>query len=263
LPLVVAGLAVARPRSPRFVFGTLASPLALVYLAYTVKVGGDFMGLHRFIMPVFFLAAMGAALGLYAVCRAIPRLWRGPAAVVLCAAVIGAFGVSQARLTARSMKWGNFGNDRGIDTPAFLRVYALDRAAIGVHMRDCFEPDDFSIVGGAGAQPYMGRMRGIDVFGLVSEDIAHNVRPTRPRAGHNKWGPNRLLLKYDPEFVFSCYSIHRDPKRPRFNCPDVGFWLRNGYRRVTLHIPALRQQGQYYTFLVREDRALSCPGIVR
>jgi len=36
----------------------------LVYLPYAVSVGGDFMGLHRFIMPVFVVAAIAVTLGL-------------------------------------------------------------------------------------------------------------------------------------------------------------------------------------------------------
>jgi arabinofuranosyltransferase len=261
-PLVALGLLWFRGRSDRLVFGTVAAALGVAYLAYTARVGGDFMGLHRFVMPVFFLVAMGAALGLRALVEAIGPLRARPAAcAALALALVATHGVSQAALTARSMTWGNWASDRGIDTPAFLYVYTRDRKAIGKHMRSCFRDDDFSIVGGAGAKPYYGRMRGIDVFGLVSERIAQEVPPTNPRAGHNKWAPNALLLEHDPEFVFSCYSLHADPSRPRLNC-QPGFWLRNGYEQVTLHIPGLVQQGEYYTFFVRADRleSFECPG---
>ncbi len=104
-------------------------------------------------------------------------------------------------------------------------------------------------------------MRAIDVFGLVSERIAHEVPPTNPRAGHNKWGPDPLLLEHEPEFVFSCYSIHDRPENARLNC-NGSFWQQSGYERVTLHIPGLRQQGQYYTFWKRKERVFSCPGLV-
>jgi arabinofuranosyltransferase len=269
-PVLVAGLVWARAGSRRLYFGSLALALALVYLAYTVSVGGDFMGLHRFVMPVFVLAAVACALGLRLVTTWlvtwVPGVrWRPALAAALPAifalGVLAAFAVDQARLTVESLRWGNWKSDHGIDTPAYLHIYTADRAAIGAHMRDCFEPGDFSIVGGAGAQPYEGRMRAIDVFGLVSERIAHEVPPTHPRAGHNKWGPDALLLEHEPEFVFSCYSIHDRPDNPRFNCGG-SFWARNGYERVTLHIPGLRQQGQYYSFWKRKDRDFTCPGLV-
>jgi arabinofuranosyltransferase len=268
-PVILAGLVWARPSagrgSRRFLLGSLLLVLALVYLAYTVSVGGDFMGLHRFVMPVFVIAAVGCALGLRLLwpwlAAHVPGLGRPILGALVIAGVILAFGVDQVRLTMESLRWGNWKSDRGIDTPAYLRIYTADRAAIGRHMRECFTPDDFSIVGGAGAQPYEGRMRAIDVFGLVSERIAHEVPPTNPRAGHNKWGPDALLLEHEPDFVFSCYSIHDRPENARFNC-SPGFWQRNGYERVTLHIPGLRQQGQYYSFWKRKERAFSCPGLV-
>ncbi|MBT8494156.1 MAG: hypothetical protein KJO07_13960 [Deltaproteobacteria bacterium] len=83
--------------------------------------------------------------------------------------------------------------------------------------------------------------------------------PQRPRAGHNKWAPDSLLAELEPDFVFSCYSIHKDPKRPGLNC-NPRFWYRRGFGLVTLHIPGLRQQGEYYTFLARKDRKFECPG---
>jgi arabinofuranosyltransferase len=260
-PLVLAGLVGARPRSERFAYGTAAALLAAVYLVYTASVGGDFMGLHRFIMPVFVIAAVGLALGLELVTRRLPPRVRQIAAPVLAAIIIAAFAFSQIRLTHESLRWGNFANDRGIDTPAFLIVYTEDRATIGRAMKDCFRPDDFSIVGGAGAQPYEGRMRGIDVFGLVSSRIAHEEPRIRARAGHTKWGSDRLLAEHDPEFVFSCYDIHRDPtKHGARGC--AGFWLGRGYELVTMHIPGLRERGEYYTFLAKKERAFQCPGRV-
>lgn len=268
-PVILAGLVWWRRSSGqdarRFYLGSLLLALALVYLAYTVSVGGDFMGLHRFVMPVFVIAAVGCALGLRLVWQwlaaHVSGLGRPILGALLAAAVIVPFALDQVQLTAESLRWGNWKSDRGIDTPAYLRIYTEDRAAIGRHMRACFAPDDFSIVGGAGAQPYQGRMRAIDVFGLVSERIAHEVPPTNPRAGHNKWGPDPLLLEHEPDFVFSCYSIHERPENARFNC-NPAFWQRNGYERVTLHIPGLRQQGQYYSFWKRRERAFSCPGLV-
>ena len=164
------------------------------------------------------------------------------------------------QLTRASLRWGNFANDRGIDTPAFLIAYTADRAAIGRAMDGCFRPDDFSIVGGAGAQPYFARMRGIDVFGLVSSTIAHDEPRIRARAGHTKFGSDRVLAAYDPTFVFSCYQIHRRPEQPTLPC--AGFWLARGFEPVTMHIPGMREQGEYYTFLAKKSRAFECPGRV-
>src|SRR6185437_128648 len=61
-PVLILG-AIAKPRTARFAFVTLAALLAIAYLVYTASVGGDFMGLHRFIMPIFVLFAIVAGLG--------------------------------------------------------------------------------------------------------------------------------------------------------------------------------------------------------
>jgi hypothetical protein len=241
-------------------------------------VGGDFMGLHRFILPVFAIAALAVMLGTEwlagrlagalarraedgaragRVAGAARAVWIAPA---MAALLLGGFAIAQARLTRASLRRGNFDSDRGIDTPAFLIAYTEDRAAIGRAMAGCFLPDDFSIVGGAGAQPYFGRMRGIDVFGLVSEAIAHDEPRIRARAGHTKFGSDRVLASYDPTFVFSCYQIHATPDPPALPC--AGFWLARGFEPVTMHVPGMRQQGEYYTFLARTARHFACPGQV-
>lgn len=261
LPVVAVGFLLARPRSARFSFGTLAALLATVYLVYTVRVGGDFMGLHRFVMPLFVLGALGVTLGLATIASSIRHeRYQLAVAAVLSVAVVGAFGYDQARLTVTSLK--HWRADRGIDTPGYLWVYAHDRELIGRHMADCFLPDDFSIFGGVGAKPYYARTSGIDVFGLVSSRIAHEVPRTVARPGHNKWAPNKLLAEHDPTFVFSCYSIHNNPKRPGWNC-SPGYWQARGYEPVTLHIPGLIERGEYYTFLVKKDRRFSCKGMVQ
>jgi hypothetical protein len=268
LPLAILGLVTARPPTPRFVLAATCGAFSVVYLAYTVSVGGDFMGLHRFIMPMFVVAALAVTLGAEWAAGKLERLAgrrgrtaRALVAPVLAAALIGGFAASQGRLTRESLRWRNFDSDRGIDTPSYLIAYTEDRATIGRAMADCFAPDDFSIVGGAGAQPYFARMRGIDVFGLVSDAIAHDEPRVRARAGHTKFGSDRVLAAYDPTFVFSCYQIHATPAAPVLPC--AGFWLARGFEPVTMHIPGLRLPGEYYTFLARKTRHFQCPGRIR
>jgi hypothetical protein len=265
LPVAAVGVIAGalQPPKPRRILVTVGAAIAAAYLVYTVTVGGDFMGLHRFIMPVFAIAAIAVAIGFDRIVALIRRPIPIAASYAVAGLVAAGFGFTQYRLTVESLRWGNFAADHGvIDTPAFLIAYTEDRAAIGRHMASCFSPDDFSIVGGAGAQPYFGRMRGIDVFGLVSDRIAHDEPRTRARAGHTKWGRDELLATYEPDFVFSCYRLHADPKPPPLPC-DVGFWKRRGFTEATIHIPALRKEGDYYTFLVKSERNFDCPGLVK
>lgn len=267
-PVALLALAIAKPRSPRFVYGSLAVLVSAVYIVYTMRVGGDFMGLHRFVMPLFVIGAIGFALSLRLLSEMIPheptRRWGAPAFALL---IFALFASSQWTLTKESAGYRKWKADNGIDTPSYLAVYAHDRKLIGEQMRECFVEDDFSIFGGVGAKPYHAKTRGIDVFGLVSEKIAHEVKRTRPRAGHNKWGPDKLLYDtYKPSFVFHCYSLHTTENNARFNCSG-SFWSRKGYKKVTMLVPGLLERGEYYSFFVAGERVESfvnsCSGVVK
>jgi len=211
-------------------------------------------------MPLFVIAAIAIALGLEWIFARLPG--QPYAAIAGTLTLVGVFGLTQYALTSKSLAPDNLDSDHGIDTPAFLIVYTEDRAAIGRAMEPCFQPDDFSIVGGAGAQPYFGRMQGIDVFGLVSSRIAHEEPRIRARAGHTKFARDTLVGDYDPTFVFSCYAIHPTPMRPPLNC-NPSYWLGRGYELVTMRIPGMKQSGEYYTFLAKKARDFQCPGVVR
>ena len=270
LPVALVGLAAARPSKvpARFALTSACALMLLVYVPYAVSVGGDFMGLHRFIMPLFVVAAIAVTLGLDWLSGLLPNTNRVIAGTVAATVVVLGFAVTQAQLTRESLRPDNLAADHGvIDTPAFLILYTEDRAAIGRAMAPCFHAEDFSIVGGAGAQPYFGHMRAIDVFGLVSEKIAHDEPRTRARAGHTKFATPQLLATFDPTFVFSCYALHATPEVPKmgaWTAPcDGGFWTQHGYEQLTMRIPGARQFGEYYTFWGKTSRAFTCPGLVR
>jgi hypothetical protein len=234
LPLCVLGI--RRQRG----FGLLVTGLTFTYLAYAVVVGGDFMGLHRFVMPLFVTTAVLAAVGLEAL-----------GSRALAAALWLAFAVSQVLVTRAALETRA---DHGIDRPGYLRMYAEDRGLLGKALLAHLGPDDFSVVGGVGVQPYYGRMRAVDVFGLVSDDIAHNEPPVRARAGHQKWARPERVLGYHPTFIFYCYALRHDPQSGRPECGEAGWLEQHGYEPVTLHVPGVHD-GEYYTFLKRKDRA--------
>jgi hypothetical protein len=245
-------VAVAAWHRPRF--ATIALLVIAEYLLYAWRVGGDFMGLHRFIMPVFVLLAVLVGLGLASLAERVPQI-PASAAAGIAVAVVALFAASQVKLTRASIKPGS---THGVDTPGYLKEYAHDRILAGKALAGKIAPDELSWVGGAGVQPYFGRLRSYDVFGLVSTDVAHKVPPTRPRAGHQKWAPQEMVLATDPTFIFYCYSFHGDPSpaRIQWNCGgEIPFFESHGYEPATLFIPGARKGFEYYTFLKKKDRA--------
>lgn len=262
-PLLALGV-VARPRTPRFAFVTLAVVVTAVYLLYAVSVGGDFMGLHRFIMPLFVLTALVVALGVDRVASLVGRAWPRATTLaggVLALTVLAAFALDQQALTDRSLRV--LAADEGIDTPAYLKLYAHDRLLMGEALRACVGPDDFAIYGGVGALPWTARMAGVDVFGLVSDEVAHREPRKRDRPGHNKWADDALLAEYRPTIILHCYDLRRDPAPARLDHCNHAYWEQRGFEKLVLHVPGLRERGEYLTFLARKDRALDCPGLMR
>jgi len=147
-PVAIAGLIAWPRKDARFALVTLAPIIFLVYLRYVAGVGGDFMGLHRFIMPLFVLAALAVALGVANLGALVARWRAGVVATTIMltagAIVLTAFADRQLALTKASLRFGNFANDRGIDTPAYLRAYTHDRALIGKALAPCVRADDYA-----------------------------------------------------------------------------------------------------------------------
>ena len=223
-----------------------------VFFAYVISVGGDFMGLFRFVMPSLPLVALAFSLGLRALATAVTRdgqrlLWLPPIAVaaLLCGYLVHDVAVDRAA----QIHLGPGASDRGIDTPGYLRWYTEDRAAIGKWFGDYAQPDDYAVVGGAGAQVYYSNMRSLDCYGLSDEHIAHDVPASSHRPGHQKYAPLEYQLKNHPTIITSNYYDIGPAPMER---PDAPEWRARGYHYVSVRVPGL--SSPWYTFLKRMDR---------
>jgi hypothetical protein len=248
--IVVAALArgAARARGLRLVLG-LWLFLTTIFAIYVASVGGDFMGLFRFVMPVIPLTALVTALSLRRALGGAARPHPAVAVAVVALALAG-HAWHAVRVDRASLR---IGADRGIDTPGFLRWYTADRAAIGKWFGQYAQPDDYAAVGGAGAQVYYSRIRSLDCFGLSDEYIAHQVPPVSARPGHQKYAPLEYQLSRRPTIITSSYyRIAGAPYQP--SPAEAEDWRRKGYRYVSAQIPGL--SSPWYSFLLRTDRRL-------
>lgn len=220
--------------------------LSVPFVLYVVSVGGDFMGLHRFLVPLVPLWAVHAE-------RALGRLGArlsGPAFAALCVGFLGSHAVLSARVTRKATT--EIGAERGIDTPGFLRKYARDRALVGQWMAPHLRPDDLLTVGGAGAQVWYARARAVDAFGLTDRFIAHEVPAHSARPGHQKFAPDSYLLSRRPTILCHTYYIAPTPHAP--SPAEAAMWRARGFHWVSVAIPGLEDPGPYYSFLKRLDR---------
>lgn len=224
LPLAAALLVFYRARDRRLALHSLV--LLPLYLAYVASVGGDFMALHRFVVPV----APHLVLLVHDALRG--RSWMrfaAPALVVI--AVANAVRVDRATLAST-------GAVGGIDSVGYLKKFAEDRILVGRWMRKNLPADTFVAVGGAGALPYSSRLRALDSFGLCDATIAHEVRAAGDRPGHTKVAPLAYLLRRKPDLI--CF--------PQY--PGLG---EHGYKRVCMQPPGLDTP---YCCLKRDGRKL-------
>ena len=243
--IVLAGWPARYDRRRRDLFA-LAALISSVFAVYTIKVGGDFMGLFRFILPILPLAAVVVQEAIRVLYERlhpfVPRLALG-AAGITCA---GAFALASLKVSKAAT---SIGSEQGIDTPGYLKHYVEERIAIGVWMAAHARPEHLASVGGAGVIPYYSGLRSFDTFGLVDETIAHDPRMTvRSRPGHQKWVSDEYLFKRRPTIITHEYCLHERCTR------NQAFWRSHGYEWVTATVPGM-DPPPLYSFLKRTDAA--------
>lgn len=225
----------------------LALLVWLGYAVYVVKVGGDFMGLYRFILPVVPLGAVVLAEAMrrcYATLR--PRLGRWAPGLALACVGLG-FLVGSAHTTLEASTF--VGADNGIDTPAYLKKYAEERIPVGRWLAQYRRPRMLMTVGGAGVIPYYSEIPAYDVFGLVDTTIAHDPRMTASnRPGHQKWGSDEYMLSRKPTLVTHHYCLGP-------HCAVENGAAPAGYQWVRATTSGPDGSASFYSFLKRRDCA--------
>jgi arabinofuranosyltransferase len=212
---------------------------------YTLKVGGDFMGLYRFVLPVVPLGVLVLQEAVRVLAARLGPFVPGPVLGLAGAMLVAGFLASDLKVDRVATTVS--GADGGIiDTPAYLKQYALSRIPVGIWLGQHARPDDLMTVGGAGVIPYYSGIAAYDVFGLVDEHIAHDPRMNvGDRAGHQKWGSDAYMLSRHPTLITHRYCLYGPCREERWPYP--------GYEWVHFTAPGI--QPVYYSFMKRLDRA--------
>ncbi len=246
LPLVLVGARAPAASPLRRALFLLTGVLWVVFLIYVVRVGGDFMGLYRFVLPLLPLGAVCLQEALRTLAERLRPWLLRPALAITGLALCGGYAFGNARLSHRGAVTFVAAENHMIDSPAYLKSYVADRVPIGRWMRLHAKPDDVVAVGGAGVIPYYSGIRSYDVYGLVDSVIAHDPGATvGARPGHQKWGEGHLLAQR-PTLIMFRYCLHAP-------CDQEQTFRPAGYEWVRATIPGL--DPPYYSFLKRIDRA--------
>jgi hypothetical protein len=167
----------------------LAVTLALPYMAYVVRVGGDFM-FARFLIPVtpflLVLTELGAG-----------RLWPGR---VLAQSIAAGAAAAAIFLTPYPLPKDRYQPFRGVvhEPHFYTPAKSMRMRREGLELRRCFEgiPVRLAFFGGEARLVYYARpMVAIEcVTGLTDAHIARQPLQRRGRVGHEKLADARYLL---------------------------------------------------------------------
>jgi len=219
---------------------------ALILAAYIVRVGGDFMALHRFLVPILPGLSVVAVLGLRSISQ---RLRRTALPVVgtglLSLAILVGLGWQVARVEQSADRPTSA---RGIDSIRHLDNMARNWSDVGRWLANAKPPETSIAVNAAGAIPYHSRLRALDVRGLTDEWIAHHVEANGHRPGHTKKAPNDYVLEKDLDILIFHPQI--DMQSPPE--PVDPTWRNQGYRWKTVRIS--EEQPFWFGFWERETR---------
>jgi arabinofuranosyltransferase len=243
VPVMLLGWPARGDRRRRSLF-LLTALVWGVFAVYTVSVGGDFMGLYRFILPVMPLGAVALQEGLRTLSIRLAPFAGRPALALAGLVIAAGFLAGSAKVSHTAATITDAEN--GIDTPAYLKKYALDRIPVGIWLGHHARPDDLMTVGGAGVIPYYSGIASYDVYGLVDAQIAHDPKMSiSDRPGHEKWGSDAYMLSRHPTLITHKYCILGPCGQERWPYP--------GYEWVHVTIPGI--DPVYYSFMKRLDRA--------
>lgn len=239
----------------------------LAMLPYIVRVGGDFLGGYRFLVPLFPLAiVLGAAAafqwGIVIKREYFKEIWANDprnsrlaraAAVTL---LLVAYALKQ-RDVARTIETGSVmvSPPVRLEPLEWTRHYALRWAALGRWIKDHAREGDSMAGGAAGAAPYYADITSIDTLGLCDAYVARHGLVVGSRPGHQRVAPLGYLLERAPTFLF--YSDAFLTERPVTPRRDPA-WEQRGYVWVEARIDPERYgspDAYYFHFTMRKERA--------
>jgi arabinofuranosyltransferase len=197
VPLVLAALA---RRSPGARLGTwlLGLTWLVPYLAYVAAVGGDFMDLGRFVVPLLPIAAWLVAPAFDASVRlANGRMARG-AALAVTIAVVGWYAALNLAAGRETLEpW-----HRQVDSIGLLRQYREDWTEVARLIQQISTPSDSIATTAAGIIPYYTGLYTIDQLGLCAADLSGYVSRSHAKMpGHGLIASGALIDRLRPQFL--------------------------------------------------------------
>jgi len=219
--------------------------LTLVFSIYVIYIGGDFMDMFRFFVPVlpfFFFLIQEGFRGMYDYSLALRgkiqkrlMLYSEVALTIICLFFL----VYPSKESNRSWSRG------GIDSIGILRDSVRLWSKVGIMFKGIARPGESLATTAAGAIPYYSELYTIDELGLTllspTELKARNI----PRPGHWKEVTDEFLISQKPTYILGHPKLHDEFK------PAQGVWgfsetlLEAGYKPVVFTVKISNKEKKY------------------
>ena len=234
LPLL-AGIRRGLPASREARLLSLGCLYTGVFCVYIMSVGGDFMALYRFLVPLMPLLAVIGALGTRALWVVLQNWNQSRIRLSLGASILViALSIHVSEVDRRSMKVGSEG---GVDSIGWLKMFTEQCSHIGIWLETNAPADASLATTAAGIIQFYSKLYSVDILGLNDEWVAHNVQPRGNRPGHTRSAPLSYLLEKEVDYMIFHPSMSE--RRPRKGKAEIRSWKSRGYQWTTEQVPGL------------------------
>ncbi len=237
--------------------------LIVVFFLYVVYVGGDFMDMYRFLVPIlpfFFFLAQEGFRGMYHYSRSKTSLQdslKGKRRskpnlteiknrkVILIAMETSLIIFIMILLAFPSIESNREWNRNGIDSIGLLREYSRLWTKVGLMFKEIAKPGESLSTRAAGAIPYYSGLYAIDELLLTLKPYptlkVHNV----PRVGHQKVVPMEFLASKKPTHILNHPQIRDEYIQPE-EIPVDSLFSNIGYKMLITSIYMSKKETKYF-----------------
>jgi arabinofuranosyltransferase len=231
--------------------------MILVFSCYVVYVGGDFMDMFRFfvpILPFFFFLIQEGFRGMHQYSELLAAGRRKTAFDALSLLLIGSSIFLLAYPSGESNKvWSR----EGVDSIGLLRESSRLWSKVGLTFKELADPDETLSTTAAGAIAYYSQLYTIDELGLTLASQSGLNVGEYPRVGHQKRVTRKFLVSRKPNYILRHPLFFYDHELDRLRTSQKEeIYFTNGYELALLGIETTEKGRKYlHCFRLKESRA--------
>ena len=213
---------------------------------HVAHVGGDFMALHRFMVPIMPLLALSCAPVLMILLKKSVDLIHTLTAsrtsisqsiwtLILCVSLL--IGAGSHALWTQNQAW-KVGSSKGIDSIGWLNQFVGQCRSVGEWLNQNTPPSTRLATTAAGVISYYSQRHTVDLLGLNDEWIAHHAQPRGNRPGHTKSAPFLYPIQKKVEYLIYHPSFSSRPFSAQAH-PYHKALTPRGYQWKSIHLPQM------------------------